>query len=83
MSNNLRNRLARLESSIQQATPEVDWTTSPAYLALPEEDRQALQGYVDRFNSGGLQQFTDDELLDFERILVPLAKEEKSDAERL
>lgn len=83
MSNNLRNRLARLESSIKQATPAVDWTTTPAYLALSEEDRKALQGYVDRFNSAGLQQFTDDELNDFERILMPLAKEEKDDAERL
>jgi hypothetical protein len=80
---NARLRLSRLELSIKQATPEVDWTTTKAYAALSGDDRQALHGYVDRFNAGGLQPFTDDDLYDFERILMPLAQEEKGDAERL
>lgn len=80
---NAHARLSRLELSIKRATPEVDWTATPAYLALSDEDRRALHSYVDRFHANGLQPFTDDELQDFERILIPLAQEEKGDVARL
>lgn len=80
---NAHTRLSRLELSIKRAAPEVDWTATPAYLALSDEDRRALHSYVDRFHESGLQPFTVNELHDFERILMPLAQEEKGDAPRL
>lgn len=80
---NAHTRLSRLELSIKQAVPDVDWTTTPAYQALPEEDRKTLHSYADRFNADGFHSFTDEELHDFERILMPLAKEERNDAQRL
>lgn len=80
---NAHTRLSRLELSISQAIPETDWMTTPAYLALPEEDRVTLEGYVTRFNESGLKPFADEELNEFERILLKLAVEEKDYAERL
>jgi hypothetical protein len=75
---NARTRLSRLELSISRAIPEIDWRTTPAYLAMDEEVRQTFESYVSRFNAEGLKTFTDDELNDFERILMPLVMEEKS-----
>jgi hypothetical protein len=80
---NASSRLSRLEGSIKQAMPEIDWRATLAYLAMSDEDRQTFEGYVDRFNAEGLKPFTDDELNDFERILKPLANEEREDAQQL
>ncbi len=75
MSSNLRGRLSRLESSIKQAVPSVDWRETDAYRSLSDADKETLSIYTDRFNAGGLEPFTDEELNDFELILMVLDKQ--------
>ena len=73
------SRLSRLEQSIRSAVPAYDWTASPAYPQMSEEDRQRLHRYADRYQAEGLEQFTIDELNDFELLIFPFAKEEAAD----
>ncbi|MCQ1778236.1 hypothetical protein NOJ05_13595 [Neorhizobium galegae] len=73
------SRLSRLEQSIRSAVPAYDWTASPTYAQMSEEDRQRLHGYAERCQAEGLAQFTIDELNDFELLVLPFAKEEEAD----
>lgn len=76
---NLQARLAKLEQSVKAAVPFSDWTQTAAYAALSEADKQKMGQYTERFNKAGLGEFSDEELNDFETLLLPFAKEERED----
>ncbi len=76
---NIQARLVKLEQSVKAAVPFKDWTQSAAYAALSEADRQRITGYTDRFNKAGLSGFSDEELDDYEALLLPFVKEEREE----
>lgn len=74
---NLQARLAKLERSFKATVPLSDWTQTAAYAALSEVERQRINGYTDRFNKAGLSSFSDEELDDYEALLLPFVKEDR------
>lgn len=77
-------RLTRLEQSVRRSVQATDYRQTMAYLAMSADDRDRLHTYENRYGvDGHLQDFTDEELHDFERLLMPLANEEQADAKQL
>lgn len=76
---NLQARLVKLEQAVKAAVPFSDWTQTSAYAALTDADKQKIHAYTERFGKAGLSEFSDDELDDFEKLLLPFAKEEREE----
>ena len=74
-------RLAKLEQSAKRSASGLDWTQSPAYSAMSTADQTKLQAFAQRYSAEGFNNFADEELDEFERLIFPLAREEQQDAE--
>lgn len=76
---NADSRLFRLEQSVKQAVPPVDWTQTDAFCAMSPVDREKLQEFSARYSTHGLISFSDEELHEFELLVMPFAREEPDD----